>query len=180
MNGDDNNNALLGGDVLVGKRQKPFPEFDYDFIFIFRNDVLVNLEMMNKLMSHDKDFVSGAFRKADRSYDIIENFDNVYFQSHGRFEYVSQEKMDTWTSEKKLIPVDSVGAGAICLKKGVIEKLEYPWFRPVFYEILTRNGTRIVDFCDEITGFCRCLKDAGVDLFVDPLVRASFQTPMIF
>jgi len=174
-------NKLLGGDVLAGKKQSVFQDFKYDFIIIIRNDVLVNIDMINRLVGHNRDFVCGAYRRKDaKTLDIWERMDNAYFCKHGNFEYVTTETMEKWVADGgALVPIESCGEGIVCIKSGAIEKLEYPWFRPVFQELLTPTGNKIIHFTTEFTGFCMNLRDRGVELWVDPMVRASLQTPML-
>jgi hypothetical protein len=56
--------------------------------------------------------------------------------------------------------------GFMLVKKGVFEKLEYPWFKPIEKQI----GT-MVDFTMEDVAFCLRAKEKGFQIFIDPKIR---------
>ena len=59
--------------------------------------------------------------------------------------------------------VDYNGMGFMLIKKGVFEKVEYPWFCQ-----LKKQIGDLEDYCSEDVAFCHLAKKAGFKIFIDP------------
>ena len=123
-------NMLLGADVLRGKNQKPFNgELDYDFQMWLDSDIVFKPSQIIQLLNHDRDIVSGLYLMENgRQYAAVQNWDEEYFKKHGHFQFLSPE--DT-KGRGELLKVDYSGFGFMLIKRGVVESMEYPWFRPL-------------------------------------------------
>lgn len=162
-------NMCLGGDVSRGPGQKPFNgQIYYDYIMWIDSDIVFTPQQFARLLQHDKDIISGLYlMEGGQLYATVKDWDEEFFLKHGYFQFLSprdiQEKSD-------LIKVAYTGMGFMLVKKGVYEKLEYPWFRPVEKRI----GS-MVDFTMEDVGFCLRICDLGYKVFVDPGVRVGHE-----
>ena len=55
------------------------------------------------------------------------------------------------------------GMGFMLIKKGVFEKVKYPWFCQ-----LKKQIGDLEDYCSEDVAFCHLAKEAGFKIYVDP------------
>ena len=186
----------LGADVMRGSKQKPFNgEIDYDFIMWIDSDQVFSVKQFTDLLRHNKDVVSGLYYMKGRShFAVVENWDEKYFIEHGSFEFLSGEKLTEWMKknylgepkevvgengqtlmnysdcEFPLIKASYTGMGWMLVKRGVMEKLHYPWFEPETFrlkKIVDGKEIEIVDFCMEDVAFCKKLERLGIPIYVD-------------
>lgn len=163
----------LGGDVTKGSGQKPFQgQVDYDVMMWIDSDIVFTPEDFFKLIDSPHDVTSGVYLMEDgQRVAVVEQWDEEYFLRHGTFEFL---KLENLKYAPRHLKVAYTGMGWMCIKKGVIEKLSYPWFRS---EIQTIG--QFVDIQSEDVSFCRALGHAGVDVYVDTTVRVGHQKRMI-
>ena len=165
-------NACLGGDVLNGENQKPYQgKINYDFIFWIDSDSVFSPMDIEKLINHNKDVVSGLYLMSDGvHFATVEkgNWDyDKYIKNGGTFDFLKPR--DILLKGTKLFPVEYTGFGFMCIKRGVLEKLKYPWFEPLYFEI-DNNGKKIRDYCSEDVALCRKLIDNNIEILCDPTV----------
>lgn len=185
----------LGADVIKGTKQKPFNGMDYDFIMWIDSDQVFSVEAFTNLLRHNKDVVSGMYlMKSGTHFPVVEIWDENYFIENGTFEFLSRLKLDEWIKKNcigtpktidkgnnqsvldfknckfPLMNVSYNGMGWMLMKKGVIEKLDYPWFESeTFRYKKSVNGKEIeiAEFCSEDVSFCKKLQRVGVSIYVD-------------
>ena len=76
--------------------------------------------------------------------------------------------------------VEYTGFGWILVKKGVFESLEYPWFRPLWHTIHTKDdGTEITDFSSEDVSWCKLVIEKGHKIWVDTTSVVGHEKMMI-
>lgn len=76
--------------------------------------------------------------------------------------------------KEDLVEVAYTGMGFMLVKRGVFEKLEYPWFRPIEKKI-----GDMVDFTMEDVAFCLRAKEAGFKIFIDPAVKVGHEKNVV-
>jgi len=167
-------NLCLGGNVTYGKDQKPFNgQIDYTHLMWIDSDIVFNTQQFQALLDHDKDIVSGIYKMAGGDkYTTVENWDEDYFEKNGTFEFWTDESIK---GKKGLIDVAYTGLGWMLVKKGVFEKLEYPWFRPIW-----KTFGKVHDFTSEDTAFCLLVKEKGFNIYVDPTIRVGHEKSIIY
>lgn len=170
----------LGANTLRGVCQKPFQETaiedNYDYILFIDSDIIFNINNLKELIKDDKDIVSGIYRTIDiKTIPAVENLDDDYFVLNGRYDYLL---FDEVVKRSKLIPVDYCGMGFILIKKGVFEKIKYPWF---FREtkVIEKNELKIEDMHSEDVSFCLNAADEGFKIYIDPSVVVGHRKPII-
>jgi len=170
-------NMLLGADVRRGKNQKPFDgKLDYDYICWIDSDTVFTPMHFQRLLNHNVDIVSALQAFEGGGGFTCGYIDEDYFRKNGYMEYLTPETIEkSKRNEQGLIAVDYIGFGFCLIKKGVFEKMEYPWFRPEWFEI-----DNCKDFSMEDVGFCINAKKAGFEIFVDPEVRVGHLKDWIF
>jgi len=68
------------------------------------------------------------------------------------------------------------GMGLFACKKGVIEQLKYPYFYRELQEIHDAEGKVVMrDMCSEDVAFCKNLKDAGFNVYVNCNIRVGHE-----
>lgn len=136
-------NMCLGANVMLGKSQKPFGgNLEYDYIFWIDSDVIFTskdvLDVI-QIMENDKtkNIVSGMYLMDNGiEYTTVDkgNFDfNAFVKNNGSFTFM--DVGDVLLKRDELFEVDYTGFGFICIRQGIFEKLEYPWFSPTFINI---------------------------------------------
>jgi hypothetical protein len=185
-------NMCLGADVARGKDQKPFDgKLDYDFIMWIDSDVLFTPQQFMKLLSHDTDIVSGVYLMEDGKFlATVKEWDEEYFKKNARFQFMKLEDLlpapglrqagtpdpspEKRGERNNLIEVAYTGMGFMLVKRGVFEKLEYPWFKPIEKKI-----GDMVDFTMEDVAFCLQARGKGLKILVDPEVRVGHEKKIV-
>ena len=146
---------LLGADRTLGQYQAPWQgKKEYDYIMWIDSDQVFEPNDFFKLLEHDKDIVSGLYLRkpqGDTLNDIPIEF--ACFNEDGKRLYTNEVNGE-------LRKVWSNGMGWMLIKKGVFEKIDYPWFYPVH----TNDG---VGIHGEDISFQIRAKDVGFDSYVD-------------
>ena len=165
----------LGGDNTKGKLQKPFDnKLDYDYIMWIDSDIIFKVDDFKKLLESENDITSGIYKMENTiNYPTVINWDTKYLMENGNFEFLDDNKIKELKDSKKLLNnrylnVEYTGMGWMLIKKDVIEQLKYPWFYHDLYEI-----NDFVEMFSEDVSFCKNLKKAGFDIYVDLDVRVG-------
>lgn len=158
-------NMCLGADVRRGENQKPFGgNVDYDYMMWLDSDVLFTPQQFERLLSHDKDIVSGLYKMEDNThYACVEHWDEEHYKKYGHFEFLKPSDIEY--RKNQLIDVNYVGFGFILIKKGVFESLKYPFFKPNTYKI-----GDITEFAMEDVSWCHDVRAVGHKIWVDPSI----------
>jgi hypothetical protein len=168
-------NKCLGANYFKGNNQVPFEGFDYDFIMFLDHDQMFTFEQFKTLLNHNLDIVSGWYP--------MPHMGRVW-ASCGNWEKEGSPlyRVDQMGSKKELIEVDFSGLGFTLIKKGVFEKLKYPWFYPTWEEIEGINkrlGYDSMDALREDIAFYNKAKRAGFAVWIDPNVRVGHDKRVI-
>lgn len=172
----------LGLDVLRGKDQKPFGgHVDYDVWFTIDSDIYFTPEQVLELIEDTKTHpvVSGYYRMQDmKHYAVVEDWDLDYFRQHGTFKFLTVQDMNEKKKEKYMT-VAYNGMGFFACRKGVIEKMEYPYFDHEIFEFKDKNGKIIRDMCSEDVAFCKNLNKAGFDVVVNTQLLVGHEKTLV-
>jgi len=178
-------NMCLGGDNLKGENQLPFQgQVDYDYIMWFDSDIVWHPDNFYKLLTTlegypQLDIVSGLYKMEDmKHYATVVKWDLDYFKKHGTFKFMSVDDLKLYNTNT-LIEVAYTGMGFILIRKGVFEKIGYPWFRPIWENILLDNGITAIDFTSEDVGFCRTATEKGIKIMVDPSIIVGHEKTVV-
>lgn len=170
-------NLCLGGDVSEGIYQKPFGgKIDYDYIMWIDSDVVFEVKDFINLINSDKDIVSGLYYTSDKyHFATVEDWNDEYFLENGHFQFLTKSDLDL---KETLFKVSYTGFGWMLIKKGIFEKLNYPWFQPLWVEY--KNGDKIIrDFAMEDVSFCKMISDLGVDIWINKEVIVGHEKKTI-
>ena len=106
----------------------------------------------------------------------VKEWDLDYFKKHGSFQFMKAAELE---KGEKYLPVAYNGMGFFACRKGVIEKLKYPYFTYPLIEMEGEDGKMIRDTCSEDVAFCKNLKDAGFDVIVNTPLRVGHEKPLV-
>ena len=164
----------LGLDVRRGADQKPFGgKVDYDVWVTIDSDIRFTPEQIIELIEDTNKYpvVSGLYRMEDlKHYACVKEWDTKYFKTNGSFEFMKSDE----DIKDKYISVAYNGMGFFACRKGVIEKLKYPYFS---YPLIEIDGLR--DTCSEDVSFCKNLTDAGFEITVNTTLRVGHEKTLV-
>ena len=172
----------LGGNVLAGPGQKPFQgEVEYDAIMWIDSDIIFTPDDFFKILESPHDVTAGLYMMENlKNFAVVKEWNEEFFKKNGSFEFLTPEMVKgakDFTGDRYL-EVAYAGMGWMLIKKGVIEDLQYPWFRSDIHTMLDGDKT-IVDLSSEDVSFCKALKEAGHPIMLDTNIRVGHQKPMI-
>ena len=126
-----------------------------DYIFFIDSDTLIQKGQLEKLLSHDKDAISGiSYMKQLPYYSLIRK--KIGYRLYNPIEQSGTE----------LIRIDGAGLGCFLVKTDVFNNIEYPWFqfKYVKHEDKWRHVGEDLYFCDQ-------LENAKIEMYCDPTVQ---------
>ena len=156
---------LLGADRKFGQYQTPWQgKRDYDYIMWIDSDQVFEPNDFFKLLEHDKDIVSGLYLRKPQSDSLSDiPIEFACFNEDGK-------KLYTNEVNGELRKVWSNGMGWMLIKKGVFEKIEYPWFGPIIEGL---------GFHGEDVSFQLRVKDVGFDSYVDTSIIVGHEKEVV-
>ena len=157
-------NMCLGGNSTSGEDQKPFQgQIDYDYMLWIDSDIIFKVEDFIKLYNLQKEVASGLYLMHNgQQYATVEDWNEEHFNKTGFFEFLTPQHIKNKSEPFK---VDYTGFGFILIKKGVFEKLKYPWFRPLW-----KKFGNVTEFTMEDVSFCHLIKEQSIDVWIHPEV----------
>lgn len=164
---------VAGADVTRGNKQSPFGgRVQYDYMMWIDSDISFKTKDFESLLKLDKPVSSGWYSQPGGCTPVVESMDDDFFRRHGTYKFIRSTEMEKMRSPFK---ADYIGFGWVLVKKGVFERLPYPWFAPKRMKI----GEDLEDMCSEDVAFCLDARAAGVDIWVDPRVKVGHEKIMV-
>lgn len=166
--------------------EKPFPEgLDYTHLMWIDSDQIWSPEQFQRLLDADEDIVSGWYVLTGTEDVCCAGwYSKGVFDDKGGLPLMKRRELrDAPRNEKGLIDLGDVhpeydypwvGFGFVLIKRGVFEKIPYPWF----FEDCNRVGNQISNWGDDIT-FCMKAKDAGFKIYLAPDIKVGHQKLVI-
>jgi len=172
-------NLCLMGEAEFGPSQKPFHgTIDYDYIMWIDSDSVFTPEQFQSLLDqmevNPKLYIlSGVYIKENqKEYTAVLKWNDGYFDKHGSSKFLIPKDL---RGKKSLMKVDFTGMGFMLVRKGVFEKLTYPWFQPMGIQ----NHGQSIGFIGEDAAFCLRAKEKGFDSYIDPKISIGHEKPTI-
>lgn len=167
-------NKVLGGMNTAGKKQKPWQgKITYDKMVWIDSDIVWTSDQLLKLISYtDKPIIAGLYHMENGiEYPVVENLNYSKLYEQGTFEFLTNDTIKNRTTPFK---VNYTGFGFVSINRGVIENMEYPWFRPKWVE-----HENFYDFCAEDVGFCWEAANQGHSIWIDPTIIVGHEKNII-
>jgi len=131
-------------------------ENKYDYILWVDSDTIIPKNTLKRLMSHDKDIVSGVY-----SYKLIGGKNAVAKRFiPNEVDAYEDIPLDEIRAKDNIFEVDGIGFGCVLTKMEIFNHIHDPWF------VLTKNMGEDIDFC-------RKAQNAGYKIYLDPKVLAG-------
>ena len=169
----------LGLDVLRGADQKPFGgKIEYDVWVTVDSDIRFTPEQIIELIEDTNKYpvVSGLYRMEDlKHYACVKKWDVEHYITHGSFEFMKSDE----EIKDKYISVAYNGIGFFACRKGVIEKLKYPYFSYPLVEMEGKDGVMLNETCSEDVSFCKNLTDAGFEIIVNTSLHVGHEKTLV-
>ena len=155
-------NAMINGERSHLKRQK----LDgFDWFLCVDADTGFTPDHVKRLLAHDKDVVSGTYlHKHDASRVVAGWFGDV--------DGLSPMDKRVTPDRTGLFEVDWVGAGFLLMRRGVFERVPYPWFACTEVEYDSPQGVCAQTTSDDL-GLCMKLKANGETVWLDADCRVD-------
>lgn len=144
--------TVLGRDKIVKYAQHRRPRPSH--ILFVDHDVLPRKTTLSKLLAHNKDIVAGV-------YPMIQNCEVTWCLSREE-PYKSLPINDL---PDNLFKTLYVGCGMMLVKMEVFDKLDWPYWENEFLPGVYRTGEDLY--------FCRKVRAAGYDIWVDPKLKCN-------
>jgi len=182
-------NLCGGADILNGLLQSPYstPGVEYDYIMWIDSDIHFTPQNFIDLITMDKEICSGWYLQRDENpaCGFIKKQESKYnkkppfllYDRHNIYTFFNDEKI-----EEKTEPyvIDWAGMGWMLIKKGVMEKIKYPWFDAKTVRVgKLDTGEDLYDSLSEDLSFQLSLKEAGFDMWMNPKVRVGHEKTTI-
>ncbi len=145
-------NVTVGRDKIVQMAKYRIPRPSH--ILFIDYDVLPRRNTLEKLLAHDKDIVAGV-------YPMIQKCKISWCLS--REEHYKPLPIEELPDN--LFKTKFVGCGMMLVKMEVFDKLEWPYWKNEFKPGIKSLGEDLY--------FCMKARNAGLDIWVDPMVKCS-------
>ena len=155
-------NAMINGERSALKSQKLE---GFDWFLSVDADTGFTVDHVKRLLSHDKDIVSGAYlhkRDADR---LVAGW-------FGGEPGLAPMDKRVGTDRTGLFEVDWTGAGFLLIRREVFERVPYPWFTSGEVEFDSPEG-RCAQVMSDDLGLCKKLAKHGETIWLDADCRVD-------
>ncbi len=167
-------NMILKPDILLKgfrtRDARPLEGSEYDWLMWIDSDAVFNTGHFWRLIKYDVEIVAGS---------AITNMEQGRlswgrYNADGSCEFAKKDEVANYErTPKGLIEVDFTGFHWLLVRRGVFEKLDYPWFRPT-----TKIVRETIYFPSEDVGWCDRIRDLGLKMHVDPECKIGHEKPV--
>lgn len=154
VNGDSKNDL---------SNSRPFKgEIEYKKLFWIDSDIAWTVDDFFKLYESDKDAISGAYLLP---YGEVAAYKKELGSGY------SYEEVNEMTDP---VEITGAGFGFICVKQGLFESLERPWFgSPMVSQTYENGKTYEFPLIGEDLSWCYKIRRKGFELWFDPTVKVT-------
>ena len=128
----------------------------FDYLFSVDSDIAFPPDTLAKLLSHDKDVVSGLYIQRKPGQHILEIYEHT---ATGGVTNMPYGKL----KGRQLVQVAGCGFGCALVKAEVFKTIGYPQFK--YHSAVSHNNT-----VSEDVDFCTKARDRGFTIWADPTV----------
>lgn len=161
--------------IAPTKNIKPFGGKLYDYCMWIDSDQVWNPEDIEALIARNVDFVGGAIRVGEQKQYAF-GWYGEELKEKNELKRLTVSEME---GKKALIDVDFLGLAFTLIKFGVLEKVKFPWFTPLPYNVHKESADKIGTQGEDLS-LCTQLKEKGVKLHIDPQVKIGHEKPHVW
>jgi len=129
----------------------------FDYLFSVDSDIAFTPDTLKKLLSYDRDVVSGMYIQRNPSRHTLEIYEP---NEHGGVSNIPYERL----KGRGLTEIAGCGFGCVLVKAEVMRSIGYPQFK--YYSAIDHAHT-----ISEDVDFCKKARDKGFKLWVDPSIH---------
>ena len=158
----------------IKSRREVFDGYTYDYMFWIDSDMQWKGEDILRLLKHDENIVTGIAPLGAHQGTCV----GKYREEDGKkvvSYYSMRGVLEEERNEKGLVEIDFCGFGFIAVKKGVMERIGYPWFQTVIHN---HEGNQVAT--SEDIGWCSRAKEHGFTIYADPEVRIGHKKEILY
>lgn len=171
--------VALAREATVLGRQNSLPTYQkyesplkglatYDKLFLIDSDISWRVDQFMNLYHSEYDLVSGIYLQSDGE-STTTFVDELTVSSENPFNNgIRVLRKEEVRSKASPFKVSGSGLGFMCIKQGVFEKVERPWFNHVVEEISISETEVNVEMLSEDLSFIRRVRKAGFEVYADP------------
>ena len=167
-------NLILNSDCMgkgVSTRSAPLGGMNYDWLMWIDSDMVYTPENLFQLLKLDKDISSGSAMTDPK----VKRLNWGLLNEEGKCNFVLKDDVPSFPrTAEGLAEVDFVGFSWLLVRRGVFEKIPFPWFRPITTQY---KDTRY--FPSEDIGWCHSAKENGFKIYVDPECHIGHEKPVV-
>ena len=130
---------------------------NYDYLFSVDSDIAFERDTLKKLLSHDKDIVSGLYIQRKHNEHTLEVYEHNGF---GGVSNIPYEKI----KEQGLVEIASCGFGCVLVKSEVFRTVGYPQFE--YHSAIDHANT-----VSEDNDFCTKARNKGFQIWADTSIK---------
>ncbi len=160
-------NKCLGANLLSNDNdQKPFQgNLSYDYLVWLDPNVLFTFSDLQKLLSSPYDITSGLYLLNSNLTNVVQKIDLEYYKKNGFINLLNYDNViDIDKEDNRYFEAEFADMGFMLFKKGVIEKLSYPWFE---------YDSDIALFTDTYS-FCKKLRENNMKIMIDGNTKMKY------
>lgn len=160
--------TIMGSRHLAVFAKEPlYGDITYDKIIWIDSDISWEVEDFMNLYKSNLDIVSGIYINEDNVPVFSYEENEIYFTD------------TSWQNKAYPFEVFGVGFGFVCIKQGVFENIERPWFNTVFQEIEhPETKEKVYLPWGEDLSWCKKAKEKQYSIYVDPSIRVTHHKKM--
>lgn len=148
-----------------------FNEDEYDYMMWIDSDMVWVPEQIHRMLNHKFDICTGVTQLGAGRTNIGKSLDEDYLGEHGIWE---DYNIDDIRSRVDPFECAFAGFAFILIKRGVFEKVGFPWFKPRYAKAWDRE----VLLAEDIS-FCLEARDKGFKVMCDPTVELGHEKPKV-
>jgi FkbM family methyltransferase len=138
----------------------------YDYLFSVDADISFEKDTLKKLLSHNKDMVSGLYIQRKPGEHILEIYKN---NEYGGFSNLTKDEITT----SGLIEINSCGFGCVLINSQVLRDIGYPQF--VYKSAINHRDT----FSEDLF-FCLKAAEKGYKIYADTTILCEHHGTVSF
>jgi hypothetical protein len=178
-----NYNKCLGANLLnFNPEQKPFSiinNFDYDYIVFIKPNMEFDFFNLQKLLESPYDITTSIYTYESKYQTNKNNLTNLvanhnnnleFYKNRGTYNFIPYDSLINANKiDNRYINVDYADIGFMVIKKGVLDKVSYPWFdKNINYDNKDKKtGISDIHLFTESYSFCYKLRQAGFKITAD-------------
>ena len=168
-------NTVLGKDSCFGiNNNYDFPlnnQVTYDKLFLIDSDIYWEPTDFLELYYSEYDLVSGIYLQADRETTTI--LQSVHEDDATALFTLRAVPKDEVFQRPTPFEISGAGLGFMCIKRGVFEAVERPWFEHKSVRKQTSGTEFMVEMMSEDISFTRKVREAGFKIYADPRIKVG-------